>query len=123
MHSVPDLAERILGVQDVEPWKSWSKVFPRSPEGKPRNGCTYFILDAASNAVKIGHCKNVRSIALRMRDMQIGNPNELKCLGFTCSTTMEGWLHTFLEQDNLRGEWFRLTPRLQKIIDVVTIGS
>ena len=70
----------------------------------------YFILDTASNAVKIGKANNIEQ---RMSDLQTGNPNPLKlihqieCESEKQSFLLEQTLHKKLEKVRLIGEWFR----------------
>ena len=54
----------------------------------------YFILDTASNAVKIGKANNIEQ---RMSDLQTGNPNPLKLIHeIECESEKQSFL---LEQD------------------------
>jgi hypothetical protein len=70
----------------------------------------YFILDSASNAVKVGKANNIQE---RMSDLQTGNPNTLKlihqieCESEKQSFLLEQTLHKKLQGIRLIGEWFR----------------
>lgn len=66
----------------------------------------YFIESVGSDAVKIGKADDP---ILRMRDLQIGNPNELRLLGAIVGDLgRENELHRLgrLERRRIRGEWF-----------------
>jgi hypothetical protein len=69
----------------------------------------YFILDSASNAVKIGKANNIDS---RISDLQTGNPNPLELIHYIdCeseeqSFLLERKLHNKYKELRLVGEWF-----------------
>ena len=63
---------------------------------------TYFILDAASQAVKIGQANNPTS---RLLDCQVGNPNPLQLIGMI-EGNVEKQLHAAFQNCRIGGEWF-----------------
>jgi hypothetical protein len=69
----------------------------------------YFILDSASNAVKIGKANNAQQ---RLSDLQTGNPNPLKliheinCESEEQSFLLEQTLHKKFKKLRISGEWF-----------------
>lgn len=69
----------------------------------------YFILDSASNAVKIGKANNINA---RLSDLQTGNPNPLKVIHYIeCeseeqSFLLERKLHNRYKELRKVGEWF-----------------
>lgn len=78
----------------------------------------YFIqTDCAEGHIKIGIGADVIS---RMAQMQTGCPYKLKLLKVVKDAAhMEKVLHREFADDNLHGEWFRMTDRLLKVIDAL----
>lgn len=81
--------------------------------------CVYFILDAKSNAVKIGVS---HSVTERMIDVQVGNPNKLKVIAVITlrdseQGDIEGELHRRFRHFRMRGEWFRYEGELKSFIE------
>lgn len=79
----------------------------------------YFILDPINSCVKIGKANDVE---LRIRDLQIGNPNKLKllatvaCPDENCAFKFESKLHAKFSHLYLRGEWFNYENSLHNYI-------
>jgi Meiotically up-regulated gene 113 len=72
---------------------------------------TYALTDG--RAIKIG--KSESHPWVRLKDLQTGNPEELRLVAYTLAVT-EAEAHKRLARHRLRGEWFRLVPAvLQEI--------
>ena len=90
-----------------------------SPAGVARmlsqdgNDLVYAILDQASRAVKIGRTGGRHPVE-RLKALQTGCPNPLVLLAWTHGK--EAAYHRVLSGDRLRGEWFRLTPRVLAVV-------
>ena len=72
----------------------------------------YFIGESESGCspIKIGVAKNIAS---RKRNLQTGNPSELKLIGWIETADafkLERSLHQHFESTHVRGEWFALEP-------------
>lgn len=75
----------------------------------------YFIRPAMSSLVKIGHTRG--SVTERLNSLQTGSPDRLILLGITDGDKKtEQWLHWKFDVDRVKGEWFRMSPTLAKII-------
>lgn len=74
----------------------------------------YFIEAGKGGPVKIGRANYV---ATRLRDMQVGNHEQLTVLatfeGVPCN---EKGLHELFRDNNIRGEWFERTEALEDAI-------
>lgn len=87
-------------------------------------GRIYFIQSgepADRGPIKVGIAKDP---AKRMRDLQIGNPERLRLLGFSdleVDGFQEGLLHLELAEHRLSGEWFRPHRDLYDVIDRVCL--
>jgi hypothetical protein len=69
--------------------------------GEDENGCS---------PIKIGVAKNIEA---RQRNLQTGNPLELRLLGWIEATNafqLERELHLHFGSTNVRGEWFAIEP-------------
>ena len=69
--------------------------------GEEENGCS---------PIKIGVAKNIE---VRKRNLQTGNPLELRLLGWIVdvdSFQLERHLHQHFEATRVRGEWFSIEP-------------
>ena len=79
---------------------------------RPEDGL-YFI-KSESGHMKIGRSTNAKE---RLSALQIGNPHQLKLvlelpkLGF-----LERDLHRLFDEDRVHGEWFTITPKMNKAI-------
>ena len=79
----------------------------------------YFILDPINSCIKIGKANDVKS---RIRDLQVGNPNELellatiKCHDESTAFKIESQLHSSYPHLYLRGEWFKYEDSLRNFI-------
>jgi len=76
---------------------------------------TYFILDAKSNAVKIG--KTSQTIKEKMVSIQYGNPNKLRVIAVIEREDIEEELHLKFRRLRMRGEWFRYEGELKSFIE------
>ena len=64
----------------------------------------YFISDG--EYVKVGFSS---AVEMRIVDMQVGNPRELKCLGVLAGPrSLESQIHDDLRHLHVRGEWYHL---------------
>lgn len=91
---------------------SYLRDQPRPPKSNPYTPHVYFISDG--EAIKIGKAINPPK---RLKNLQIGNPRELKMLGyFRTSHYSEGNIHRHFEAFWIRGEWFRDNPELRAFI-------
>jgi hypothetical protein len=109
------------GVLDLEKAKARGKLhliraFTFNGEGKILDvklyndyfGCVYLI-QASNGQVKIGWA---RDLAVRLMKLQVANPLELRCLGYTervNAPDLEKELHRRFKAKRLRGEWFSLS--------------
>jgi hypothetical protein len=75
------------------------------------NGATFVYAVSDGAAVKVG--RSSTHPALRLRELQVGNPNILELLGYSVSTT-EAEAHRRLAGSRIRGEWFRLSDKRVK---------
>jgi hypothetical protein len=75
-------------------------------------GWVYFVSGTGkADAVKIGWAS--KSVADRVRGLQVGSPVELRVLvSVVAMCAFERWCHRQFDADRLYGEWFRRTPRL-----------
>jgi hypothetical protein len=94
----------------VEDWKAAEEAVAAQRAAK---GDLYFI--RAGKAVKIGHTHN---IVARLGNMQANNPQELDCLLLLRGKGHEerDW-HKRFKAEHIRGEWFRLSPRIKRAIE------
>ena len=129
---VPLRAQKSLTIEAVCSWiRSWApagtKVFPESRsisldnKKPPHQSCfVYFLLNADSNAIKIGWAKDVNK---RMRTFQTASPATLKLLksvqveGAVAAQVLERSLHQRFHANRLSGEWFKVEEELLKYIN------
>ena len=80
----------------------------------------YFISESGTNNIKIGYARD--SIWDRLKQLQTGNPRELRILAYINSGTMkqEKALHKEYMCDKIRdnGEWFKL-EKDSKLLDYI----
>ena len=82
----------------------------------------YFILNADSNAIKIGRAKNVSK---RLQALQTSSPAVLELLktipveGLAAAQALEQALHQQFQSLRLNGEWFRADAALRQYIEKV----
>jgi hypothetical protein len=80
----------------------------------------YFILNADSNAIKIGRAKN---ISKRLRTLQTSSPAALLLLkaipveGLAAAQSLEMTLHKQFQALRLNGEWFRADATLREYVE------
>ena len=75
----------------------------------------YFIQPEGEPFVKIGYSK--AKAAFRIMTLQVGNHRKLRLLASVIGTqAQELGLHFLLRQHHCHGEWFHLTPEVEKII-------
>jgi len=77
----------------------------------------YFISTAISDAVKIGSTSF--PVYIRQQQLQTGNHEKLLLLLEipTACPYLESDLHVLFKKDQLLGEWFQWSPRMQVFID------
>jgi hypothetical protein len=85
----------------------------------------YFILAEKMEAVKIGKANDIN---LRISDLQVGNPDELKLINqIDCATEEESFyvesqLHEKYKHLRIRGEWFKYCSDFEKK-DIIKINK
>lgn len=89
-----------------------------------RSGVVYFVLILSGDPiVKIGVAgQESNSVWDRMKQLQTANPYKLQLMGviFPVGKTalqLEKEIHADLKEDNVRGEWFVITERMDKWLD------
>lgn len=86
-------------------------------EPKPRQRVYFAQSGEDDGPVKIGVA---RDPVARLRELQVGNHEFLRLLGYTeeCDAfKIEQRLHRQLHASCIRGEWFRISPDLFRVID------
>lgn len=73
---------------------------------------TYFIQAVSGGPIKIGKAFLPKA---RLKDLQIGNPEELQLVGVLGEDREEA-LHRQFREERIRGEWFEATERLRNYI-------
>lgn len=87
---------------------------------KPPARSIYFIRAEAGGLVKIGVSGNPTA---RLRSMQVGCPGRLLLLAaFKAKPFAEAALHTRFAADRVHGEWFTMSPRIRRFIEMVNAG-
>jgi hypothetical protein len=77
----------------------------------------YVVHDPSADAVKIGI---TRSVKPRISNLQLGSAHPLELiLAIPAHAGLERVLHQYLDADRLRGEWFRLTPRVLVALELL----
>jgi len=72
-------------------------------------------------AIKIGYARNVKA---RLAGLQTSSPVELKLVAaFVAKDLTESFLHEKFGDSRIRGEWFKETESLMKMIDKVSDGT
>ena len=80
---------------------------------KHKTTLIYFIRSGASNYCKIGITDN---LPRRIKALQTGNPEPLKCLGVIYGdAASERLMHIRLNAHKVRGEWYSLTEALEML--------
>ena len=75
----------------------------------------YFISTVSDGPIKIG---TTRQMDLRLKAVQAANHEELNLIvALPGSYKQEAMLHRAFCRDHIRGEWFRRTPELLRVID------
>lgn len=91
----------------------YASLLGAMPETK--EGLCYFVGAQQVGLVKIGYAKDVE---MRVNHLQVNTPVEVRLLA-----TAEGGLwrereyHIRFAADRVRGEWFKLTPEIEKEIE------
>lgn len=87
----------------------------RSPRGYSE-GTIYFA--RCGDCIKIGYSGSSK---LRLRDLQVGNPEPLELIGWMRGPqAVERSLHCKFDRLRVRGEWFQAKPLLLRFIAAVT---
>jgi len=88
-------------------WRGFETIYG------PSNGFIYFI--RAGDAVKIGFTRG--DPRKRVAALQTGNAEHLRLLTYLAGhSDMEVELHDVLREHRIRGEWFRWTPEVQRVL-------
>jgi hypothetical protein len=90
-------ARRHIGPKGSAAWWARNKT----------NKITYLLVQEDGRFCKIGTSSNRHTLDKRIKQLQMGNPHELKLI-MTCPYNIEYELHSHLIEDGLRyrGEWF-----------------
>ena len=102
-------------LRTINEWPEWGQYEgnPCFEENELNQTFIYFI--SSQNQIKIGYSNNPIK---RLKNMQVGNPNELVLLLFyEGSIYEEQELHTKFSEYHVRGEWFRYSREIQNYID------
>jgi len=61
------------------------------------------------------------SVKNRIGQLQTGNPYKITCIGVLLGDRgMEQTIHRELAEYHVRGEWFKITPKVQRMIDAAS---
>jgi hypothetical protein len=90
--------------------------------GEPRGKLTTIYAIRSGDAVKIGISWDPKD---RLSGLQTGSPHSLELLGTAdrVSPKLEKLIHIRLEAHRLKGEWFRITPEVQQVVDLIVAGD
>jgi len=81
---------------------------------EPSDSFVYFAVDAETLDTKIGIANDPFK---RLRTLQIGSPREIVLMGTLAGgRELEQEIHEEFDDDWIRGEWFRMSPRLTHLI-------
>lgn len=95
-------------------------VQPKRVRRSATDGWTYIYFISDGEMVKIGRAINVVS---RLSSMQTSSTKPLTVLAtFLAHNSIEKRIHLKFKNMRVRGEWFRLTPTLQRFINDVREG-
>jgi len=78
----------------------------------------YFVKDTRGGEIRIGIARK-RRLDIRLHQLQLGNPGELKLLGVIRARNARALvreLHTTFSDAHVRGEWFKPAPELEAYI-------
>jgi len=84
---------------------------------KLKGSYCYFIGNRKRKVVKIGRTTNIYT---RLKSIQTGYPYNLKILGYIETKRpkkTEKKMHQYYRRYNLRGEWFKLSDRIELFLD------
>jgi hypothetical protein len=103
-------------------WEMRQHRKPDLPDGEELGdyrGYVYFIGDPASGTVKIGYSKNPWA---RVRDIQTGRTDRVAVVATVRTTDVsESAIHALFADERQSGEWFRVSERIQAVIDEVKV--
>lgn len=78
----------------------------------------YFVRAGESGPVKVGYVQAGRSVERRLVELQVGNHEQLHLLALSNGgPATERKLHRALAWSRVRGEWFKWSPMIAKLID------
>jgi hypothetical protein len=81
----------------------------------------YFIRAGEDGPIKIGFADDA---ATRLRELQTGNHLDLRIVATReGGRTQEALLHDYLDEDCIRGEWFRPTERVLAVVGGAEVPS
>lgn len=105
-----------LGVNDAGTSSKIDTSLTQRRSRRVRKGWVYFI--QAGDKIKIGFSTRPLN---RLRDLQTSNPGALEIIGTMQGTkAYEHRLHERFKRFRVRGEWFRSTAALTRLIDAYT---
>jgi hypothetical protein len=90
--------------------------------GEPRGKLTTIYAIKSGDAVKIGISWEPSK---RFKELQTSTPHPLELLGTAqgVSPKLERLIHLRLQAHRLKGEWFRIVPEVQKVVDLIVAGD
>jgi hypothetical protein len=86
----------------------------------------YFVqCNGLDGPIKIGYVSSPDNLAMRMRDLQVGNPYPLAVVGTIKDASFEDEceLHHKFEEYSIRGEWFESSKALKMYIRGHCLGG
>jgi hypothetical protein len=83
-------------------------------------GITYFIIAPELNRVKIGRSSS--NVWARLEALQIGCPCDLH-IECAVNAGVESQCHRAFEDERVRGEWFDVSPRLRRFMDLIRLAT
>jgi len=98
-------------------WEMRQHRTPGLPYGECLSGYRgyiYFIGDPSSDTIKIGYSKNPWA---RVKDLQTGRTDKLAVVATVRTTDVsERRIHALFSEEHQAGEWFKVSPRIQRLI-------
>ncbi len=94
-------------------------ALPAVPFPPTKTGGCYFVR-ASNGLVKIGTSRDIRT---RLNGVSGSSPLEVELVAwFKCERLIEGVLHLVLDETRHHGEWFRATPELLRLMELMRSG-
>lgn len=110
------LAEYLQGHEERQFKKLSCHIWDLKLKNQKGNGCIYFIQAENGGLVKIGYTENLDK---RFRIIQAHSPERMRIIGkIKGSRSTEEEIHSKFARDRRHGEWFELSERLMKLIEI-----